>query len=231
MLGARRLGGPAVGLPASTAPGATPGGTGPRSSAPTARCCTSPSGRCRPAPIRFLVKAPGLWAEHTCDAPMQQWTVANETYATALDDPDDALGRAYGVPTAMAFDLEWYATGGRGRRAGRLRPGRRRARPRRAAGRPAAPDGGRRPAAGTAGATALGAGRRAARVRPHRPAGAVRLPRRHDRRLGAHSGRLAVTGSSPSRDVSDAARGCGSAARAHGPRPAPTARPRRPRAA
>ena len=58
----------------------------------------------------FLVKAPGLWAEHTIDAPLQQWTVANETYATALDDPSDALGRAYGVPTAVAFDLEWYAT-------------------------------------------------------------------------------------------------------------------------
>jgi hypothetical protein len=59
----------------------------------------------------LLVKADGLWAEHTCDAPMEQWTVANETYATALDDPDDALGRAYGTPTAVAFDLEWYATG------------------------------------------------------------------------------------------------------------------------
>jgi hypothetical protein len=58
----------------------------------------------------FLVKAPGLWAEHTIDAPMQQWTVANETYATALEDPADAMGRAYGVPTAVAFDLEWYAT-------------------------------------------------------------------------------------------------------------------------
>jgi len=59
----------------------------------------------------LLVKAPGLWAEHTCDAPMRQWTVSNETYATALDDPDDALGRAYGVPSAIAIDLEWYATG------------------------------------------------------------------------------------------------------------------------
>jgi hypothetical protein len=60
----------------------------------------------------LLVKGDGLWAEHTCDAPMEQWTVANETYATALDDPDEALGRAYGTPTAVAFDLEWYATGG-----------------------------------------------------------------------------------------------------------------------
>jgi hypothetical protein len=58
----------------------------------------------------LLVKGHGLWAEHTCDAPMEQWTVANETYAAALDDPTEALGRAYGVPTAMAFDLEWYAT-------------------------------------------------------------------------------------------------------------------------
>lgn len=58
----------------------------------------------------LLVKADGLWAEHTCDAPMAQWTVANETYAAALDDPDDALGRAYGTPTAVAFDVEWYAT-------------------------------------------------------------------------------------------------------------------------
>jgi hypothetical protein len=58
----------------------------------------------------MLVKAPGLWAEHVCDAPMRQWTVANETYAAALDDPADALGRAYGTPTAMAMDLEWYAT-------------------------------------------------------------------------------------------------------------------------
>jgi len=55
----------------------------------------------------LLVKGDGLWAEHTCDAPMEQWTVTNETYATALDDPDDALGRAYGEPTAVAFDIEW----------------------------------------------------------------------------------------------------------------------------
>jgi hypothetical protein len=59
----------------------------------------------------LLVKGDGLWAEHTCDAPMEQWTVANETYAVALDDPDEALGRAYGVATALSWDLEWYATG------------------------------------------------------------------------------------------------------------------------
>lgn len=62
----------------------------------------------RPDP--FVVKAEALWAEHTCDAPWEQWTIGNETYAAAIDDADDALGRAYGVPTPIAFDLEWYAT-------------------------------------------------------------------------------------------------------------------------
>jgi len=65
-------------------------------------------------PVRsdpFIVKGEALWAEHFCDAPMAQWSVGNETYASAMDDPDDALGRAYGTPTPIAFDLEWYATG------------------------------------------------------------------------------------------------------------------------
>ncbi len=36
--------------------------------------------------------------------------MANETYAVALDDPDEARGRAYGTAAAVAMDLEWYAT-------------------------------------------------------------------------------------------------------------------------
>jgi hypothetical protein len=59
----------------------------------------------------FIVKAQSLWAEHTCDAPMEQWSIGNETYASALDDPTDGSGRAYGIPTPIAFDLEWYAIG------------------------------------------------------------------------------------------------------------------------
>lgn len=65
-------------------------------------------------PVRsdpFIIKGEAMWAEHFRDAPMEQWSVGNETYAAALDDPDDALGRAYGIPTPIAFDLEWYATG------------------------------------------------------------------------------------------------------------------------
>jgi hypothetical protein len=57
----------------------------------------------------FVLKGHEMWAEHHCDDPLRQWSVGNETYAAALDDPADALGRAYGVPTPIAFDLEWYA--------------------------------------------------------------------------------------------------------------------------
>ena len=61
--------------------------------------------------VGLTVRADGLWADHTCEAPFEQWTVANETYAVALDDPADAVGRAYGTAAALALDLEWYATG------------------------------------------------------------------------------------------------------------------------
>lgn len=64
-------------------------------------------------PVRtdpFILKGEAMWAEHFRDAPMEQWTIGNETYASSLDDPEEALGRAYGDPTPIAFDLEWYAT-------------------------------------------------------------------------------------------------------------------------
>ena len=63
----------------------------------------------RPDPL--LAKAPQLWGEWICDVPLEQWTIGTESYAAALEHPQDALGRAYGVPTPIAWDLEWYATG------------------------------------------------------------------------------------------------------------------------
>jgi hypothetical protein len=71
----------------------------------------------------WVLKAYGLWAEHVCVAPMEQWTVSNECAATAIDDADDALGRAYGEPSAVALDLEWYATAPPEAQAGELGPG------------------------------------------------------------------------------------------------------------
>jgi hypothetical protein len=57
------------------------------------------------------VRSEGLWASHECEVAFEQWTVANEAYAVALDHPDDALGRAHGRPAPVAFDIEWYAEG------------------------------------------------------------------------------------------------------------------------
>ena len=65
-----------------------------------------------PLPTAGLrVRTTGLWADHHCEAPFEQWTVRNECHAVALEDPADALGRAYGTAAAVAFDVEWYATG------------------------------------------------------------------------------------------------------------------------
>ena len=145
----------------------------------------------------LLVKADGLWAEHTCDAPMEQWTVANETYAAALDDPDDALGRAYGTPTAVAFDLEWYATGKPApvesgyEQVGVVHgvielAGTSRAAPRGGAGASLAP----------LGRTAR-SGPAPGGLRPQRRAGAVRVPGRHGVGLGVDAGRLARPAAGP----------------------------------
>jgi hypothetical protein len=57
------------------------------------------------------IRTAGLWADHQCEAPFEQWTVQNEGYGVALDDPADALDRAYGEATPLAFDIEWYAAG------------------------------------------------------------------------------------------------------------------------
>lgn len=60
----------------------------------------------------MIAKADAFWAEFTCESPFEQWTLGNEMHAVALDDPSDALGRAYGDTVPMASDLEWYATEG-----------------------------------------------------------------------------------------------------------------------
>jgi hypothetical protein len=61
--------------------------------------------------VGLRVRTTGLWADHQCEAPFEQWTVRNECHAVALDDPADALGRAYGTAAPIAIDLEWYAAG------------------------------------------------------------------------------------------------------------------------
>ncbi len=59
--------------------------------------------------VGLELRADGLWADHTIEAPLAQWTIANEAFALAVEDPDELTGRAYGVPTPLALDAEWYA--------------------------------------------------------------------------------------------------------------------------
>lgn len=79
-----------------------------RAGEPLLHVCELAGPPLRAAPS-LLLKAEGLWADHDCESPLAQWTVANECFAVALDDPDEVYGRSYGVATPMAFDLEWYA--------------------------------------------------------------------------------------------------------------------------
>ena len=55
------------------------------------------------------IKPSEMWADHQCDVPFHQWSVANEAHGVLLDDPMEALHRAYGTPVAVTFDIEWYS--------------------------------------------------------------------------------------------------------------------------
>lgn len=56
------------------------------------------------------IKPPEMWAGHTCDVPMRQWSLGNEAHGVLLDDPEEAWRRAYGTPVPVTFDVEWHAT-------------------------------------------------------------------------------------------------------------------------
>lgn len=55
----------------------------------------------------FDVRATGLWLSLVCETPGEHWTVGLETFALAVDDPDDERGEL--VP--LGFDIEWEAPG------------------------------------------------------------------------------------------------------------------------
>jgi hypothetical protein len=57
------------------------------------------------------IKPPEMWAGHDCDLPYQQWSLGNEAHGVLLDDPEEALDRAFGELAPVTFDIEWYADG------------------------------------------------------------------------------------------------------------------------
>jgi hypothetical protein len=56
------------------------------------------------------IKPPEMWADQHCDVPFRQWSLGNEAHGVLLDDPDEALRRAFGTPAPVTFDVEWYAS-------------------------------------------------------------------------------------------------------------------------
>jgi hypothetical protein len=55
------------------------------------------------------VRTSGLWADHTCETPLEHWTVGLEAFGLALDDPLEAYGAERGDPCPLGMDLEWEA--------------------------------------------------------------------------------------------------------------------------
>jgi len=64
------------------------------------------------------VRTTGLWADHTCETPLEHWTVGVEAFGVALDDPREAFRGERGDLCALGLDLEWEAMGGDGGVAG-----------------------------------------------------------------------------------------------------------------
>jgi hypothetical protein len=58
------------------------------------------------------LRTSGLWADHTCETPLEHWTIGLEAFAVALDDPLEAFRGERGDPCPLGFDLEWEASEG-----------------------------------------------------------------------------------------------------------------------
>jgi hypothetical protein len=58
------------------------------------------------------VRSAGLWAELTCETPLDHWSAGLEAFGVALDNPTEAWRGERGDPVALGLDMEWEATGG-----------------------------------------------------------------------------------------------------------------------
>jgi len=54
----------------------------------------------------------GLWADHTCETPLDHWSLGNEAFALAVDHPADLYhAEPRGEQVPMGLDLEWETDG------------------------------------------------------------------------------------------------------------------------
>ncbi len=63
-----------------------------------------PSGRA------LEVRGPGLWAQITCETPLDHWSMGLEASGVGLDDPTESWRGEWGQPVPLGLDLEWEAT-------------------------------------------------------------------------------------------------------------------------
>lgn len=65
-----------------------------------------------PKPPGLEVRASGLWTDIGIQTPFDHATVDIEAFAVELDDPQEALGDAFGLRTPLGSELEWETAGG-----------------------------------------------------------------------------------------------------------------------
>ncbi len=65
-----------------------------------------------PKPGSLEVRTHGLWADHTCETPLEHFTIANETHALSVDDPVALYAREpRGDQVPVGLDLEFETDG------------------------------------------------------------------------------------------------------------------------
>jgi hypothetical protein len=65
-----------------------------------------------PASDRSLeVRGSGLWADHTCETPLDHFSLGLEAFGVRVDDPTEVYGRFHGDQVPLGFDLEWETDG------------------------------------------------------------------------------------------------------------------------
>jgi hypothetical protein len=65
-----------------------------------------------PSSSRSLeIRSSGLWADHTCETPLEHFSLGLEAFGVGVDDPSDVYGDLRGEQVPIGFDLEWETDG------------------------------------------------------------------------------------------------------------------------
>lgn len=65
-----------------------------------------------PRSSAWEIRTEGLWADHTCETAVEHWSLANEAFAIAVDDPAELdVADPRGERTPLGLDLEFEADG------------------------------------------------------------------------------------------------------------------------